>query len=70
MNMDKKEYDEMMRQGRLGLLECEYCIHYESHFAPREDDFDAYCNMKNRKIKNINYEDGCLCFDMGSQDNW
>ena len=65
--MDKKEYDEMMRLGKLGLLECEYCIHYESHFAPREDDFDAYCNKKNEKIKN---EDGCPCFDMGSLNDW
>ena len=66
--MDKKEYDEMMRQGKLGLLECEYCIHYESHFAPREDDFDAYCNKKNKKIKN--YEDSCPSFDMGSLNDW
>lgn len=68
--MDQKEFDEMMQKGKNGWLECCYCIHYEDFFAPRENDFDAWCDKRKNKIKNIDYESGCEHFDMGSPEDW
>lgn len=51
-------------------VDCEMCIYYEDFFAPREGDFDAWCDKRNDKIKDIDKSYGCQYFDMGDIDDW
>lgn len=64
-------FNKKHEEAKLGFGDyCQYCEHYEEYAFPRENDFEEWCCKNNDYLKNINVDNGCENFDMGSIDDW